>query len=332
MKKFGFGLLAFGLVALLLLEWGVPYWIRKTLPEQVLRACPSCTFELENVAVHLWRRELILSQVRWVQGSILNTRVEASALQVRIRVSLPFRIDHLELGHLQVLVQEGDGRATQESSELKSESGARFIDLKTVEFSDAHFEYRRIDKKADAVIRVSKIHGTLVSSLGTQADLWIQAQANGLLEQSGRFELKLEVPSLGALLRDPGFAMQVDLIVREQKLNELNPYFDSHNGIHLSGVLKEGQSHVWIQNRHARVMTRVRYDGLGIRFQKNQDRSATAAWASNWVGSFRLIESNLKSRNPSPPTRASLAQNPNETVLQMILRGMKVTALSAATR
>jgi hypothetical protein len=298
----------------------------------VLRACPSCTFELNRVETHLPRGEIVFSQIRWTQGNVLNTRVDAFAEEVKIRVSLGFEVNHVELAGLRVLVQEGDGRAASEPDSVEGRSEKNTLQIKTIEFSDAQFEYRRIDPTRDAVIRVSEIQGRVISVREAQGTLRVQALATGLLEQSGRFRLELDFPTFDSLLLESSFAMEVDLILRGQKLDQLNPYFDSHNGIHLSGLLYEGQSHVSIQNRQARVATRVRYDGLGILFRKNQKRGATAAWASNWVGSFRLIKSNLKLKAQVSPERATLSQNPNETVLQMILRAMKVTALSAVTR
>jgi hypothetical protein len=311
-----------------------PGVVRRQLVSSFEETCAGCTLDIDRVRLSFVPVSVILEGVHMSAGDPKATAVDARADRIIARTSLYsmvlrrllFRRIQVHAPH--VMVTEGD--LPLHSS--KHEEGRRKIFvIEGVELIDGTFTYVRVfgtgERARKATLHVKDIQAS-VGKLGNAPSLldqMVKGVAKGKLENSGHFLLSVETPLFSKALN-----VDVDLQMAEQNLADVSQFFQTSDGIRISGILREGRSSMKIRGKQLGGSVRVKYDKLDVQFERTKSRGAISTFSSNLVKSFKLNPSSMGERATDQTGRVELERETGETLVHLILRGMKEAALKVA--
>ncbi len=311
-----------------------PGIVRRQLISSFGESCTGCALDIDRVHVSLVPVSVILEGVHLSAGDPMTTAVDAKANRIIGRTSLyslalrrlVFRGIQVDAPH--VVVTEGD--LPLPSS--KGEEGRREIFvLEDAEFIDGTFTYIRVfgtgERAHKAALHVKDIQAS-VGRLGTLPSLLdqrVKGEAKGRLENSGNFLLSVE-----ALLFSRALDVDVDLQMAEQNLADVSHFFQTTDGIKISGILHEGRSSIKVRGKQLDGSAWVKYDTLNVQFERTGSYGAISTFFSNLTKSFKLNRSSMDKSATDQTGRVGLERETGETLVHFILRGMKEAVLQVA--
>ncbi len=324
-------LFVFSLALVIFTRTIAPGIFRRQLVSSFGETCAGCTLNIDRVCISLVPVSVILEGVHISGGDPKATAVDAKADRIIGRTSLcsmvlrrlVFRGIQVHAPH--VVVTEGD---LPLPSSKREEGRRRFFAIEGVELIDGTFTYIRVlgteEKTRKATLHVKDVQAS-VGKLGTVPSLLdqtVKAQAKGRLENSGNFLLSVETLLFSKLLN-----VDVDLQMAEQNLVDVSQFFQTADGVRISGILREGRSSIKVRGKQLVGSARVKYDNLNVQFEKTKSRGAISTFFSNLTKSFKLNPSSMNERATDQTGRVELEREAGETLVLFILRGMKEAAL-----
>jgi len=311
-----------------------PGIVRRQLVFSFRETCPDCTLDVDRVRVSLVPVSVILEGVRMSGGDPRATAVDAKADRIVGRTSLySMVLGRLVFGGIEVhaphvVVTEGDLPLPVSERE---EGRRRIFVIDGVELIGGAFTYIRVfgtgERTRKATLRVKDIEAS-VGKLGTVPSLLdqtVKGKAKGRLENSGNFLLSVETLLFSKLLN-----VDVDLQMAEHNLADVSQFFQTTDGVRISGILHEGRSSIKVRGRRLSGSARVKYDNLDVQLEKTKSRGAVSTFFSNLMKSFKLNPSSMDKRATDQAGRVELEREAGETLVLFILRGMREAAFKVA--
>ena len=272
-----------------------------------------------------------------IQGNSKATQLDVQIDQLTARISahkLPFHevdVTDLKIVGPQVVVTEGDLRSEPSASEENSSPPLWTYLIEATELTQGTFTYIRQHQNKNAPIHVSGIQGAMdaigdaISGIKDYRTEITHAKVTGQLEKSGNFVLNIATP----LYTEP-LHVDIDLRITDQNLSDLNPYFQTDDGITLTGSLRSGRSVTLIQARKLKASVQANYSELNVQFKKTDERSAIETVLSNVVKSIKLNSSSAGKKPIEQTADVELPREPQEALMHFIFRGMRDAALKVA--
>ncbi len=309
----------------------LPWRLKKILQTNVTQNCDTCSLTLGFTTTNLFTSEATIRNIHLSTGDPKSTFIDVKIKRLKERVDIAdlfnslLRIHLLKIRNLKVEVLEGDLKS--KSSSKNDNSDFKFI-VEGIEIENSSFSYTREHAGHYAPIRVTDIQAT-IGALGNTPDHddhETLGHLTGILEQSGEIDLKV---SAIVLSKTP--FTDINLNLKNQKLEKMNPYFETNDGVILSGQLMQGKSILSIRNQKLRGYVQAKYKDLNLVYKKTAERSATAAFFSNLIRSMKINEKNTDTPKDEQIQYVELNRDPEETLLGFIFHGMKDAALKVAT-
>ena len=332
MMKFLAALLIFLVIAvyLCLITLTIPQSLLQKWQASAIEHCEGCQLNISKAHISFWHRQLILDNIIFSSGDPQFTAIEAKIDSIRIVFSIrklfhkSIHISHMEIMNPNVQIMEGDKVYPQEKPGAKMASTE--MEVLATNIQNGIFTYNRTYRRGIASIHITQIMGEIQSWNNHDNTAKTKGNASGLLEQSGRFSLAIESPIFAENTQ-----AEIGITMKELVLSNMNPFFETSEGINLLGNLHEAKANVIVIERTLSADVRAKYSGLDIHFQKTNRRGPIAAFLSNLVESIKVNSTNEK-RSKRDQIRGILAKRRNhESLVSFILRGMKEAALKVAT-
>jgi len=311
-----------------------PGIVRRQLVSSFGETCAGCTLDIDRVHVSLVPVSVILEGVHMNAGDPRATAVDAKADRIIGRTSLYSMALHrlvfrgIQVHAPHVVVTEGD---LPLPSSKREEVRRRIFVIEGVELIDGTFTYIRVfgtgEGTRKAALHVKDIQAS-VGKLGTIPSLLdqrVKGEAKGRLENSGHFLLSVETLLLSRVLD-----VDVDLQMAEQNLADVSRFFQTTDGVKISGILHEGRSSIKVRGKQLGGSARVKYDNLNVQFEKTESHGAISTFLSNLRKSFKLNPSSMDESATDQSGRVELERDTGETLVHFILRGMREAALQVA--
>jgi len=308
--------------------------IRRQFAAFIKESCGRCTLSLDRVHLSVVPFSVILEGVRLAGGDPKATRVDAEVERIVARstfrslVSGKLHFKGIQIRAPHVVVTEGDLPSPPPGPE-EGTRGIYVID--GMQIVNGRFTYIRVfgvGKEArEAILHVKDIQGN-VGMLGNTPQLrgqMVRGQAKGHLENSGEFLL-----TVGTVLFSKVLQVDVDLQMVEQNLADISPFFQTSDGIRITGKLNKGQSSNKIRGENLTGWVQAQYRGLDIQFEKTKSRGEVLSFFNNLIKSMKLHSSTVGKKPTDQIQSVQLQREEGETLLHFILRGMKDAALKVA--
>jgi len=331
--KFLLPLLAALALVIVLKEAVVPRIVRHRLISMVHDRCGTCELSLGRVRVSLLPPALSGSRTHFTGGEPNATVLDVEAEHVYIPFSLlPLLKGRLRTGRIvidqpSVTITEGDLYASSSAKDDK----ARPLDLEIagIKVNKAAFIYIRNYPGRKARLAVSRINAEAgpVGSSERLRKADAEGSADGLLEESGEFRLKVRAKLLA---ETPD--VDVELQITGQDLSKLNPFLEPTDGIKLKGGVLEGRSSVTIRGAHLNSSAYMRYRGLNVKIKKDKTRGALSAFFQNIMAAVTIGKQNSDGGNYDRRGAAELRRKPKETVISFTMRGMEEAAMKVSAK
>lgn len=318
---------------IILKEAVAPRIVRQRLISITHDSCKTCELSLSRVHISLLPLALSCSRVGFTGGTPNATVVHAEAERVYIPFAFfpllksRFRAGQIEIEQPVVKITEGDLYASSSTGN----SSARPFDLEIegIKIRKGSFVYIREHPGRAGTLNVSRINadvGKVGSSDGLR-DACVKASADGILEESGQFHLRIGA-KIFAKIPD----VDVKLQISGQDLAALNPFFKPNDGVQLKGTLIDGQSVVAIRGTRLNSSAFVRFRGLGVKIKKTEERSPFSAFFQTLLASLTMGKQNVEEGNYDRRGTAELERKQKETIISFTLRGMKEAAMKVASQ
>ena len=321
-------LLAALALMIVLKEAVVPWIVRPRLISAVHARCGTCELSLARVRVSLLPLALSCSRAHFTGGEPNATVFEVDAEHVYIPFSLfpllkgRLRTGRIEIEQASVTVTEGDLYAS--SSVENDKARPLDIEIAGIKVTKSAFVYIREYPGRKARLAVARINAK-VGPVGSSERLRkadAEGSADGLLEESGKFRLKVRAK----LLAEAPDA-DVELQLAGQDLSKLNTFLEPADGIKLKGEVLEGRSSVTIRGTSLKSSAYVRYRGLNVKIKNDKTRGALSAFFQNIMAAVTIGKQNSDGGNYDRRGAAELRRKPKETVISFTLRGMKEASM-----
>jgi hypothetical protein len=309
---------------------------------QVKRAwdhdCPSCRLEIGRVFFWPFSREVSFYNLRLVAGRPETLGVEATIQSLSAHVAANklmrghFYISEIRIESPNVVIRDGDtptpAKTPESSASPPSDSGppTEFV-IESMIVRNGSFRYERTIHGHTARLHVHRIAGG-VGPVGSTPALRAQpisGEVSCVLEKSGESKLRVTYFPFAEKLK-----ADVDLAVKGQNLGDL-AFFERNDGIALKGRLVEGKSHVSVRDRLLQGWVYAKYDGFGVEFDPQRDRSENQAFFMNLGAKLMMDPDNRDEARPDQTKAIEAERRPGEALVGFILRGMKEAALDVVT-
>ncbi len=330
------GLAALGIVLTILIVFRAvaTQAIRRQLAAFVNGNCESCTLSLDRVRLAVLPPSIILEGVSLSGGDYETTKVDAEIERIvapstfRNLLSGKLNFKKIQAHGARVVVTEGDLPVPPPGPE----EGTRAVCvIEGMEVTAGSFTYIRVfgsSKDArKAILHVKDIRAS-VGELGTTPQLReqkVHGKANGRLEDSGAFVLTVETAPFSKILH-----VDVDLQMTEQNLADVSPFFQTADGVRMTGRLHRGKSSIHVRQERLTGSVQAEYEGLKLHMETTGERGKVSAFFTNLVNSVKFRSSNSGKRPADQIRDVDLQREPRETLINFILRGMKEGAVKVA--
>ena len=331
------GALVLLLVALaagiILKEAVAPGIARSRLISAVQNNCKTCELSLSRVHISLVPLALSATHVRFTGGTPNATVVHVEAARVYLPVTLlplltrRFRAGQIEIEQPVVKITEGDlyVSSTAEDSSVRTLD----VEIEGIKVKQGSFTYIREHPGHTGNLNVSRINMTIgpVGSTDRFRDAYVKASAEGLLEESGQFQLQVnakvfaEIPDVDAEFQIAGL-----------DLANLNPFFKPTESVQLKGTLIDAQSVVAIHGARLKSSVYMRFRKLGVKIKKSDDSSALSAFFQTLMASIIMGKQNIDGGDYDRTGVVDLERRQKETIIGFALRGMKEAAMKVAAQ
>jgi hypothetical protein len=309
----------------------VPRLIRKKLDTYVSENCGTCVLNIGAIRTDVLLSNVTFQNIHFYWGDPRATAFDFRIPLLRMHVVLSDLFKHLI--HLQhVVIEEPNAEVLEgdlRSLSYKSNGTELQFAVDGVEIVQAHFTYTREHNGRLAPIHVDQIHGQ-VDQVGNTPDLRdhiTTAQVTAVLENSGKINLKVMSHIFAKALN-----AEIDLAINRLPLNRMNPYFETNDGVKLSGQLAEDHCGAVIRQKQLHAFVQAQYEGLDVQFNKNQGRTAFSAFLLNLVEKLKLNAKNMDTEQSLQIQYANIQREQNETILKFIIRGIKEASLKVASK
>jgi hypothetical protein len=285
----------------------------------------GCEFSAGESSLSYFPTRFIAKDVRFAQGSEATTAIRAEVKVVEAPISLwplltgKIRIGKVVLTEPRVEVVEGDGRGSDEPGSPPD------LLVEGVEIRGGHFRYRRIYPGKHATITVAEINGG-VGELNARSAERTPGRVTAKLEESGKVELDVEAAYFA-----PSPDVAVDLVIRKQKLADLNSYFVPADGIELFGELEAGHGKVSLRGEKISATVTAKYTAFDVLMRATKQRSKGEAFLANLFRSLQLDDDNLSEPGRDQKHGVKLRRREKESVISALLRGLRESVLHIAT-
>lgn len=320
--------------------------LRVQLEDGAKKLCASCKLKVKSLDIDLLFLRVSLGRVEFSGGRRVATLLESRAEKIDLDFRFPFSglknlsIKKIDIETPEFVVTEGDetlGPAKSTPTEME-------LIIENIFISDASFTYVRERNGYQAPVHIKEIEGAIrdihfgkkISPESAEKsdaakkikgeENWASARFAAKLEDSGDVQLKIKTLSLSEPLD-----IQIELKVENQSLAQLNPYFVTHEGVVLKGILLNGFGTTLVKGRQASSTVEAKYKNLDFQFNKNDKRSAATAFFSNLIKTLKLDEASTDENRKDRTKTVSIQREEQETLVSFILRSLKESALKVAT-
>ena len=321
-------------IGIILKEVIAPNIVRRRLISAVQNSCETCELSLSRVNISLMPLALSSSHVHFTGGEPNATVVHAEAERVYMPFSLfPLFKSRLRIGRIKIeqpLVKVTEGDLYASSSTEDSKAQPFDLEIEGVNVKKGSFIYiREHPGRKEASLGLSRINVAMgpVGSSDRLRDTYVEASADGLLEESGQFHLQVSA-KIFAKIPD----VNVKLQITGQDLATLNPFFKPNDGVQLKGILIDGQSVVAIRGVRLNSSAYVRFRKFGVKITKTDECSALSAFFQTLMASITMGKQNIDGGNYDRRGTVDLERKHKETIISFTLRGMKEAALKVASQ
>ncbi|HBW22524.1 MAG: hypothetical protein A2X28_02755 [Elusimicrobia bacterium GWA2_56_46] len=320
-------------VGIILKEVVAPRIVRRRLISIVHDSCKTCELSLSRVHVSLLPLALSSSRVRFTGGTPNATVVHAEAERVYVPFAFfplltsRFHAGRIEIEQPVIKISEGDlyvSSSTDDSSARPLE-----LEIEGIKVKNGSFTYIREHPVRKGTLNVSRINVAMgsVGSSDRLRDTYVEATADGLLEESGQFHLQVRA-KVFAKIPDANVKLQIS----GQDLATLNPFFRPNDGVQLKGMLINAQSVVVIRGSRLNSSAYVRFRRLSVKIKKTDERSALSAFFQTLMASITMGKQNIDGGNYDSQGTVDLERKHKETIISFTLRGMKEAAMKVASQ
>jgi hypothetical protein len=333
LKRLGFIFLPL-VVAVLVAQYVIgPFAIRRWVTSQVSSGCDSCQLRLARVRISLFPFTLSTDSTEFHFGDPASLAIVAKAQGIAIPIQWRplfqghFRVGDLELEKPEVHITEGDAKLPQSDPQRKS--GDSDFEVAKVVITHGVFTYAHHHHQKTGRIHVSHIDAT-VESFGNSERLKFhktEGNASGILEQTGKFRLKVVAPLFAKETQ-----VSVTLRITGLNLDNLNKYFQPNDGVSLAGNLLEGQSSVDVKGRYLAATAFARFEHFGVQIEKSEERNETSAALQTFLASLKLGKQNVDGQPYSRTGKANLLKKPEQSLISFILKGMQQAAMEVSAK
>jgi hypothetical protein len=194
------------------------------------------------------------------------------------------------------------------------------VRIDRIALKNSFFTYRQIAiGGAVGEIHVSEINGD-VSSFGTRQPISperVQVNLSALLEHSGRSKITADWDLYSE--EDEGL-MGIDVI--ELKIAELNPYFDPHDRVQLSGNLDHFHAKLTTAKDELTGEVLADYDSFKIHYVKTPKEGTLKTWFKNTVDSALMSSKRPRGPKDKPQAPISYRREKDDAFVHFLLQGI----------
>lgn len=320
------------LVASIVIYEKAPTYLKNYLVQRFESACDTCELNIENIQIHYLFGPIVFNNVRLQVGRPSITKYDASASKVTSHVNL-FSLINSELNFRKievdapvVIITDGDGHSPKKDNN-EEERKLKSFAVDEIKVNRGAFSYIRVIKGQSAKLQVHDINGK-VGAFGTlpgYLEKNTEADMRARLEKSGSVDIHIATEVFSKPLK-----VFIALAIKEQNLADINPYFDSNDGISLDGKLLEGTGKVWVTGRTLKSEVWAKYEGLKVSFKQTRDRSSLVAFFMRIGGNLFMDPSNKDEKRFQQTEVIEHKRGERDSLVKFILTGLKLGALNIA--
>lgn len=285
----------------------------------------GCEFSAAESSLSYFPTRFLARNARFSQGDEAETAIRAEVKEVEFPLALwPLVTGKIRIG--KVVLTEPSVEVIEGGSQGRDEPGSPpDLLVEGVEIKGGQFRYRRTYPGKHATITVNDINGG-VGQLNAASAEPTPGLVTARLEESGQVELRVDAAYFA-----PSPDVAVDLVIRRQKLSELNSYFVPADGIELSGVLEAGHGKVSLKGAQITAAVTAKYTNFDVLMRATKQRSKGEAFLANMFRSLQLDDDNLSEPARDQKHGVKLKRREKESVISALLRGLRESVLHIAT-
>jgi hypothetical protein len=307
--------------------------IEEGLSQYLKENCPTCKFKADDITVSILDRGVKFKGIAFSGWDPHYTAMYSKIDRLDILVdAASLFTDHWVIRKINIIrptieVVEGDLKYPSEKERPISDESKKIV-IHEINLRQGDFTYVRVHNGKRAPIHLEKIDID-VEKIGNTPELIDQPTkgvARAVLENSGK--VKIETAAI-VFNKSPHIDTKIN--ISRLDLDRTNRYFQTQEGVVLTGQLLEGQSEYSIRGKKFHGYVRAEYKDLDIQFEKNEERTALLAFFNNLVKTLKLRSENLEQKWRDQTSYVTLEREPEETLLTLMFRGMREAALEVAT-
>jgi hypothetical protein len=317
--------------------------VKTHLISALKRSCPACSLEIGELRFSLFNKRVLATDIHYSGDPKQDSTLRFSAERIEIRVdpfSLLRREPHIEsIDAIQpdVIVREKSNTPPGEHPAFPS-PGAAFKDFPMAQVDHVRiyggkFVYEIESHGQVGKLRISEIDGN-VSRFATRQGLLSERYrlpvlmvATAKLESSGSVKFRVLFDPFAEKNRD-----SIELDVRGQKMQELNPFFSVESGLTFEGFLKKGNARLTVAEGHLSGTLEGSYEGLKLDFHPTPERGKLSSTLTTAISSLKTAKTRPKSeQNQAPQADISAQREPHEPITKFLIRGLRDAAKKVLT-
>lgn len=327
-------------VVVLLFFISAPYVLRRSLEKLVQSHCKGCSLQIPASDFNPLTGAFDLEEVDFKY--IEKTTLELSAKIKKIEGNISY-VDLLRgrLSLESVLLKQPkviltDIEAAKKNKDKDKQTSKNASGAEAFQFNIAYlaveqgsFSYVNKDKGVESRLNMGPINGRM-EGLGNTDDFkenTVFCRLVGRIENSGEVVL-----TVNSKVFDQPLKVAVDVQVKEQKLSDLNTFFNDFAGLNLMGDLIEGTSQVRLLDTNIKASVFARFKKFNVNFSKTSERGALATYFMNLAKTVVYDNQNLDKNKPAQIKHVEISRKQDESLVGFILRSMKEAALKVAEK
>jgi hypothetical protein len=311
-----------------------PFITHAEIIDAIESACASCEIEVDRVTFGLFS-PLDISildlklKVGYEGGSEALVRIPSTRLDISGSRS--------SRGHFvieKVLITDPvitfvDGDAVSRKSKRRKEPSETTVEIEKTLIERGEFIYVRNTHGTSATLNMRKIEATIgpLKITGRSKEQEAVARVGLQIENSGHVELEVK-----AKLGGPIDHVDVGVAIRDQKLSDLNKFFEPNAGVSLQGTMAKARGWVQVRGDKSKAAVWVVYHGLKLELKPMYDRSEVTAFFMNFGADLVMEEEDLGQPKSDQTKVLDVPRGKGERIIGYILRGLKEAAIKVARK
>jgi hypothetical protein len=317
--------------------------VKTRLTASLKRSCPACSLEIGELQISLFTGRIRVDEIRYSGDPKEDSTLRFSAERLEARVNPLSLLRHQpqieSIDAIQPVVTIREKADTPPGAHaLFPSPGSAFKSFPAAQVDHVRvyggkFNYELDNHGRVGKIELSQINGN-VSRFATRERLLTEKYrqpilmvATARLEQSGSVKFRVSFDPFADKNHD-----SIDLELRGQKMEELNPFFTVESGLSLSGVLKQGKAELVVSQGHLSGTLSGSYEDLKLKFQPTPERGKIKSKVTTMISSIETAKTRPKPQEKQPPeAQVSAQREPREPITKFLIRGLRDAAKKVLT-